>query len=94
MDHIKREMPLWDPTESLLTQSNMALYKKWLKETKDIHVEDYSSLWKWSVDHLEEFWASIWEHFNVIASSPFTKVLEDQNMPGAQWFPGAKLNYA
>lgn len=55
----------------------------------------YDDAWKWSVDDLEGFWASIWDWFDVRASRPYERVLEDgrRAMPGARWFPGAELNY-
>ena len=56
--------------------------------------EDYGSLWGWSVEHLDEFWAAIWDHFGVEADSPYERVLGRREMPGAEWFPGARLNFA
>jgi acetoacetyl-CoA synthetase len=46
------------------------------------------------VTEVEEFWASIWEYFDVKASKPYTRVLSGREMPGAKWFEGAELNYA
>jgi acetoacetyl-CoA synthetase len=54
--------------------------------------EDYGALHRWSVEHLEEFWALIWEHYGVEGS--YEAVLGSREMPGAQWFPGARVNYA
>ena len=47
-------------------------------------------LWEWSVRELEEFWASIWDFFEVDASAPYSQVLADRAMPGASWFEGAE----
>jgi acetoacetyl-CoA synthetase len=55
--------------------------------------EDYSELWQWSVDHLDDFWAAIWDEW-VDADAPYERVLGRREMPGAEWFPGARLNYA
>src|SRR3954466_4792578 len=54
--------------------------------------DDYESLRQWSVDDLEGFWASVWDFFEV--DSDYEQVLADRSMPGAQWFPGARVNYA
>ncbi|HYF25672.1 MAG TPA: acetoacetate--CoA ligase [Baekduia sp.] len=54
--------------------------------------EDYVALWRWSVDHLEDFWAAIWEHFDVLGT--YDRVLGSREMPGAEWFPGAEINHA
>jgi acetoacetyl-CoA synthetase len=61
---------------------------RWL----DRGLESYDALWRWSVDELEAFWASIWEYFEVEGS--YERVLGSRDMPGAQWFPGARVNYA
>src|SRR6478609_6128708 len=55
---------------------------------------DYDELWRWSVDDLEGFWGAVWEFFDVQASEPYERVLGRREMPGAQWFPGARLSYA
>jgi len=55
---------------------------------------DYDELWRWSVEHLEDFWASIWEFCGVRASKPYERVLASHEMPGTRWFEGAQLNYA
>ena len=52
----------------------------------------YEELWRWSVDDLEGFWAKVWHHFGVRGS--YDRVLGSAEMPGAEWFPGAELNYA
>ncbi|HEX8741970.1 MAG TPA: acetoacetate--CoA ligase [Thermoleophilaceae bacterium] len=52
----------------------------------------YDELWRWSVENLEEFWAAVWEHFGVAGS--YERVLGSRAMPGAEWFPGARVSYA
>ena len=49
---------------------------------------------RWSVDDLAGFWSSIWEFFEVKAHAPYATVLASDAMPGASWFPGARLNFA
>jgi acetoacetyl-CoA synthetase len=53
----------------------------------------YDDAWQWSVDNLEEFWGAVWEHFEIISHTPYETVLREEKMPGADWFPGATLNY-
>ena len=48
----------------------------------------------WSVTDLDGFWSAIWEYFEVHSDTPYERVLGSAEMPGAQWFPGATLNYA
>jgi acetoacetyl-CoA synthetase len=53
---------------------------------------DYHELWRWSVEDLEGFWGAIWDRFEV-GPAP-ERVLGRDEMPGAEWFPGTRLNYA
>ncbi len=56
---------------------------------------DYDALWLWSTTSgLEDFWAAVWEFFEVQASVSYTEVLDARVMPGAKWFSGARLNFA
>ncbi|MBW3563038.1 MAG: AMP-binding protein, partial [Actinobacteria bacterium] len=85
---------LWSPPEDARETTRMGRYLTWVNERYDVGAEDYDALWRWSTDHVEDFWASIWDHFDVIAHSPYEQVLADRSMPGPSWFPGATLNYA
>jgi acetoacetyl-CoA synthetase len=86
--------PLWTPSEERQERARITHYRHWLAERRGLELGDYHELWRWSVDNLEEFWASIWDYFEVEASEPYERVLGDRSMPGAEWFPGARLNYA
>jgi acetoacetyl-CoA synthetase len=72
----------------------MTRYIRWLAAERGRTFDDYQSLWEWSVGELEEFWASIWDFFDVRASTPYSRVLADPAMPGANWFEAAELNFA
>lgn len=91
---IKEGTLLWEPSKAMQEQANLTHYMHWLAREKGLHINDNETLWAWSVDHLEDFWASLWEYFDIQASQPYTAVLAHPNMPGAQWFVGTHLNYA
>ena len=86
--------PLWEPSNDFKENARISDYMKWLTAEKDLTFEDYNDLWQWSVTDLEGFWASVWEYGGVEASQPYEAVLAKREMPGAEWFPGARLNYA
>ena len=86
--------PLWEPSEEFKENANITRYMEWLDREKELSFDDYGELWEWSVNELEEFWASIWEYFDVQASRPYERVLGSHEMPGTKWFEGAELNYA
>ena len=85
---------LWEPGAERIERSNMAAYMRWLAAERGLDFTSYDELWRWSVDELEDFWASIWDHFQVRAAKPYERVLAERTMPGARWFEGAELNYA
>src|SRR5690348_18003517 len=85
---------LWEPSEETKREANVTKYMQWLAQEKGLHVQTQGELWQWSVDKLEDFWASLWEYFHIQSSKPYTTVLSERKMPGAHWFVGAELNYA
>ncbi|KAB7627446.1 acetoacetate--CoA ligase [Alkalilimnicola sp. S0819] len=82
------------PSEAEVTHSNMARYMRWLTERGHGEFRDYAQLHAWSVRNIEAFWQSIWDYTGVIAQQPAERVLGKREMPGAEWFPGARLNFA
>lgn len=70
------------------------LYQNWLRDTRGLTFDSYDELWRWSVTDLDAFWQSIWDYFEFHSPTPHTHVLSRREMPGAQWFPGAQVNYA
>ena len=85
---------VWRPNRQRLENSRLHDYMTWLAKEQGRSFEDYEDLWQWSVDHLEDFWASIWTYFDVLHSVPYERVLDRRVMPGASWFEGARLNLA
>jgi acetoacetyl-CoA synthetase len=85
---------LWRPDADRVTRATITRYGRWLAETRGVETTGYHDLWRWSVDELEAFWESIWEFFDVRASEPYERVLDARAMPGAKWFPGARLSFA
>jgi acetoacetyl-CoA synthetase len=83
---------LWEPSDEFVAQTNIRKYLDWLREKKGLDFDGYGPLWEWSVTDIEDFWVSLWEYFDIKASKPYTKVLSERKMPGAEWFLGAELN--
>lgn len=89
----REETLLWEPSDEYVRQANVSRYMEWLKAMKGLEFNDYFDLWDWSVKSLEDFWASIWEFFEIKASKSYSRVLNERKMPGSKWFEGAELNY-
>ena len=85
---------LWEGAQDFKDKSHLNKYIQWLKESNQLHFENYYDLWQWSVDYIEDFWKSIWDYFQIISHTPHNTVLSSHEMPGGEWFKGASLNYA
>jgi acetoacetyl-CoA synthetase len=85
---------LWTPTREQIEKTNLHRFTTWLARERGLHFDDYQALWRWSVIDLDGFWQAIWDYFQIDASVPPTCSLGNRSMPGAEWFPGAQLNYA
>lgn len=85
---------LWTPRPAFAQAAQVSLFMDWLKREKGLDFADYASLWQWSVDRLEDFWEALWRYFQIDSSTPYECVLRERVMPGAVWFPGARVNFA
>ncbi len=85
---------LWTPSAAQVEDANVTRFAKWLARERGLQFVSYEAMWKWSVTELDDFWQAIWDYFRVESSAPHTRVLGKRTMPGAEWFPGARLNYA
>jgi acetoacetyl-CoA synthetase len=85
---------LWEPSAELVEASRLTEFMRWLEHERGLSFAGYAELWQWSVDDLEGFWSAIWEFFEVQADFEPMPVLASREMPGAEWFPGTRLNYA
>jgi acetoacetyl-CoA synthetase len=84
---------LWRPDPERVEASRMARFRGWLASERGVDLADYQALWEWSTTNLEDFWGALVEFLGVRFHNPYEQVLGSASMPGAQWFPGATLNY-
>ena len=85
---------LWRPSQERIECATLTRYQRWLSETRGVSFDDYHELWRWSVDQLDDFWASIVEFFEIRFAAGGERVLGRREMPGAEWFPGSRVSYA
>ena len=86
--------PLWTPGLDWIAATHLTRFSQAMQARHGLADTDYATLHRWSVEHLEQFWAAVWEDAGVVASEPYTEVLGEWKFPGSQWFSGAKLNFA
>ncbi len=89
-------LPIWQPSARRIAATRLSAFmvaagKRW---NRRLAGADYSTLHAWSIAHPEEFWTSVWEFGEVRGEMGSTVVIDREKMPGAQWFPQARLNFA
>jgi len=87
---------VWEATEDQKTSSHLFRFMQWLNEKKNIRVEDYASLYEWSIVHREDFWRAFVEFADIFSFPKAKRVCTDweNDFIGVRWFQGATINYA
>ena len=86
--------PIWSPGPVRRQTANIRRFMELVRTELDPGVVDYTSLHQYSVDNPAEFWRAIWDFCGVVGYSGNTVVTDLDEMQGAHWFPGARLNFA
>lgn len=85
---------LYELPEEVQRATVLQEFIDWVAEHKGVRLDGYRGLYDWSIAEIEAFWESVWEFYQVHSETAYTAVLAEDRMPGAVWFPGARLNYA
>ena len=80
--------PMWTPSAERVAQTAMARFMR------EVGKRDYAELHRWSVEQAPEFWNRLWDFCGVIGEKGGETLVEGNRMPGARWFPQARLNFA
>jgi len=84
---------LWKPKIS--KKSHVSNFIDELNRKNNLQIDKYEELYKWSISNPKQFWEETWKYSNIISSSQYHEIVDDiTKMPGAEWFSGAKLNFA
>ncbi len=93
---IESPPPLWRPSQARVARSALTAFSALVNERyPEVDVSTYEALYHWSITATHDFWRCIWDYCEVIASETSDVVVRDADkMPGASWFPDARLNFA
>jgi acetoacetyl-CoA synthetase len=90
-----RMSPIWSPTEQQIESAQITQFARHVVRKHKLDLNSYPEFYQWTIDHIEEFWSEVWDWCGVVASKKGGTVLVDgDRMPGAKWFPEARLNFA
>ena len=88
------ETPIWTPSLFRIADANLTRFLA-QAAARGVAVTDSESLYRWSVDQPAAFWEAVWDFAGVVGDRGTGPALVDgSRMPGARWFPGARLNFA
>ena len=90
--------PLWSPSPERVASANVTAFRLAAEQRWGVTLPDYDALHAWSIAQPEQFWVSVWEgdgmNAGVIGMRGERVLLDGNRMPGARWFPDARLNFA
>jgi len=84
---------VWKPDPRAAADSALAAFTARIEHDHGQHLPTYHDLWHWSVEHVDQFWAAVWNFYDINATPAPDTVLATRTMPGARWFPGVRLNF-
>ena len=91
----EEQAPLWRPPPERAAASRIAAFMQLVNDRHALSLSTYPQLYRWSLDHLEDFWIAVWDFGGVVAATRGRRALVDADkMPGARFFPDARLNFA
>jgi acetoacetyl-CoA synthetase len=88
--------PLWRPSQDRVARSALTAFSGFVNERfPEVDVSTYEALHHWSITVTDDFWRCVWDYCEIISSEKSDVVVRDAHkMPGASWFPDARLNFA
>jgi acetoacetyl-CoA synthetase len=86
--------PLWQPSAQRIAAANVTAFAAAVSRKHNVKLADYGALWRWSVDRPEAFWRAVWDFGGVIGDPGEVVLADGDRMPGARFFPEARLNFA
>lgn len=86
--------PIWVPSAERVASATITAFARHVEARWNRSFPDYAALHRWSIEHPEEFWVSVWDECGVIGERGEVVLVDGHKMPGARWFPQARLNFS
>jgi acetoacetyl-CoA synthetase len=90
----KAGQPLWTPSRERVAAAELTRFRQNANERFGLRLGDYRALHAWSVERRAEFWELVWDFCGVNGEKGARRLTDGDRMPGARFFPDAKLNFA
>jgi acetoacetyl-CoA synthetase len=86
---------LWRPSPARVAAARVTSFAAAAAADAGFGGGDHAALWRWSVAEPAAFWRLVWRECGVVGDGPGDEIVADRHrLPGARWFPAARLNYA
>jgi acetoacetyl-CoA synthetase len=86
---------LWQPSAARIARARATAFAAEVSRRHGVALAGHEDLYRWSVSEPARFWTEVWRQCGVVGEGPGETAVQDRElMPGARWFPGARLNYA
>ncbi|MFO0217204.1 MAG: acetyl-coenzyme A synthetase N-terminal domain-containing protein, partial [Burkholderiales bacterium] len=93
-----KQLPLWIPTPERVASANVTAFRQAINRAYGTNLANYDALYAWSVRNPQHFWSAIWDYCGVIGERGVAAdadiLVNEHKMPGAMFFPKAKINFA
>jgi acetoacetyl-CoA synthetase len=86
--------PLWQPSPDRIASANLSAFAARAGARHGVALPDFSALYRWSTDKPQSFWREMWEDAGIVGEIGARILVDGDRMPGAHWFPDARLNFA
>jgi acetoacetyl-CoA synthetase len=90
----REDAPLWSPTRERIEHARITAFARAAARRWNLPHDGWPDLHRWSIDHPGPFWTSVWEWCGVIGERGERALVDGHKLPGARWFPDARLNFA
>ncbi|MGB5063979.1 MAG: acetoacetate--CoA ligase [Candidatus Competibacter sp.] len=88
------DRPLWTPDPERSAATRMAAFTVYARQVSGMALASYADLHAWSIDAPEQFWPAVWDFCGILGERGERILVDPHRMPGARWFPDARLNFA
>ncbi len=85
---------LWQPSPDRIARANLTEFSRRVAARSGRSFPDYAALWRWSNEEREAFWREVWDYARVVGTRGERTLVDPTRMPGARWFPDARMNFA
>ncbi len=94
-NEFKSNEMLWSPSKNRIENASLYNFIKHVNSNYKTKINNFLSLHNWSVNSRSDFWNEVWDFYKIIGDKGNKPYLDpENNLPGTQFFPNGKLNYA